>query len=132
MPGTALGVSAAGDRVGTTTGRLESGQSVYDPLASLYKLGQVIDVPLERVGSGTRGRRRSPGTGEASLVGTAASHGESVLDRVSPRSDAGESIAMTGPTGEGEGSPRNGDSQADVKARSLDRAQALCYRSGEW
>ena len=96
MPIKELGASVSGDRIATTPARLDPGQSVYDPLVSLDKLGQSIDLPLERVGSQPHGLRRATKSVGVSNVSIAPRGGEPVLDRVSLRIETGDRIAVVG------------------------------------
>ncbi len=76
-------------------------ETFYDLLAALDKLGQVIDLPLERGSSRTPSRRHGPATVEAANVSLVPSGGEPALDGVSLRIEAGQRIAVTGPCGAG-------------------------------
>jgi len=76
-------------------------ETYYDMLAALDKLGQVIDLPLERSGFARPSRSDAPASVRLTDVSLGPSSGEPALDRISMRVEPGERIAVAGPSGSG-------------------------------
>lgn len=76
-------------------------ETYYDMLAALDKLGQVIDLPLERGGSSPPTPRESPAGIELVDVSLSPSGGEPALDQVSLCIEPGQRIGVTGSCGAG-------------------------------
>ena len=73
-------------------------ETYYDLLAALDKLGQVIDLPLERGGSRPPAFREHAASVELQNVGVVLFGREPALDRASLQVAAGQRVAVTGPS----------------------------------
>lgn len=76
-------------------------ETFYDLLAALDKLGQVIDLPLERGGSRLPSGRHGPAAIQLADASCEPSGGEPGLTGVSLAIEAGQPVAVTGPCGAG-------------------------------
>lgn len=96
-------------------------EAAYDLVASTYKLGDLLDLPLERVGG-----EPLAGDGPASLTltGVTAGHGTPVLTSVELAIAAGECVAVTGAGGSGR------STLLDVMAAELPPQQGLIEIGG--
>lgn len=76
-------------------------ETYYDMLAALDKLGQMIDLPVEREGTGQPPVRQGPAAVRLMDVNLQASFGEPALDRLSLEIQAGQRVGVTGLSGTG-------------------------------
>ncbi|MBI1354206.1 MAG: ATP-binding cassette domain-containing protein [Acidobacteria bacterium] len=76
-------------------------ETYYDLLAALDKLGELIDLPLEREGTAHTTPKPGPATLQLIDVCVKASRGQPALDNVKLRIEAGERVGVTGPSGSG-------------------------------
>ena len=76
-------------------------ETYYDLLAALDKLGQVIDLPLERTGGSELPTGGGPASAQLVDVGLNAGAGEPALEGVTLLINPGERIGLTGSSGSG-------------------------------
>ncbi len=79
-------------------------EAYYDMAAALDKLGQVIDVPLERTGADTPIHADRPAEIELRAASKAPTGGEPAIPSLSVHLEAGCRIAVSGPPGSGKSS----------------------------